>query len=153
MVGEVYAVKLYYLTKYLGYSKRNINILVERSLLGDDNNNHYKSILDELDPFHIVRFLMTKEGPIVYTLATKKEVAKDRFMDVLDILFKSQENANIREKYDSKLFYNMLETNTKPTKLIEWVNDYTEEDFSNKEYYSFQELEGIPEVPDTTTEY
>ena len=129
--------------KYIGYSRKAMFGLVDNALTGNDNNS-YHQILDKIDPYHIVRFLIEKDTPVMYTLATKQAIAVERFMYVLDPLMLNQENEGIRNKYDKDLLKDMLEHNVRSANTITWETNYKSENYQYLGEVDIGDLEGIP---------
>lgn len=104
---KTYQVKLYHLYKYLGFSDYDLLNFVE-----DTMNNPYADTYkryQEIDEFHLVYFNQTDEGPVVNTNCKDKQVAIQRFKDVLIPLTETATT----DPVDEYLLESMLDYNTK----------------------------------------
>lgn len=116
---EVYGIKLRYVFKYIGINRKTLSQILDNALTGGDNNI-YKKTLDEIDPYHLIRFKFTKETPIAYTISKNKKNAADKFLEVLIPLVEAQMSKEVSAMYDRNNFISMVYNNTKQFNDINW---------------------------------
>lgn len=116
---KVYGIKLRYVFKYIGIDRKMLSSLLDNALTGGDDNI-YKKTLDEIDPYHLIRFKFTKETPIAYTISKNKKNAADKFLEVLVPLVEVQMSKEVSAIYDRNNFISMVYNNTKQFNDIHW---------------------------------
>lgn len=119
---EVYGIKLRYVFKYIGIDRKALSQILDNALTGGDNNI-YKKTLDEIDPYHLIRFKFTKETPIAYTISKNKKNAADKFLEVLIPLVEAQMSKEVSAMYDRNNFISMVYNNTKQFNDIHWDSE------------------------------
>lgn len=119
---EVYGIKLRYVFKYIGIDRKALSQILDNALTGGDNNI-YKKTLDDIDPYHLIRFKFTKETPIAYTISKNNKNAADKFLEVLIPLVEAQMSKEVSIMYDRNNFISMVYNNTKQFKDIRWDSE------------------------------
>ena len=119
---KVYGIKLRYVFKYIGIDRKALSQILDNALTGGDNNI-YKKTLDDIDPYHLIRFKFTKETPIAYTISKNNKNAADKFLEVLIPLVEAQMSKEVSTMYDRNNFISMVYNNTKQFKDIRWDSE------------------------------
>lgn len=132
---KVYSINLGYILKYMGYSARYARSIVD-GLTDDDPKNQYSVLINETDPYHIVRVAFKGEVPYLYTLSSKQHIAISRFLEVLEPI----NDLDIPEFYNKTILDSMLLYNTKVDKQITWS---TQEEYENDLEFSKNHRGGL----------
>lgn len=104
-----YITKMYCYYKYLNFSDYDLLNMIDNLL-----ENHYSKVYqarNQIDEFHLVKFIKTSDGPIAYTYCHAHNVAVNRFKDVLVPL--STAFLGAKRTLNKNLLESILDTNTK----------------------------------------
>lgn len=122
--NKVFGMKMRYVYKYIGYSKKDLDVLMDRALTGSMDDKYYK-VVHQIDPYHLIRFEYTKETPIVYTYSANLKNAASKILEVLLPLAKVQELKELSNQFNEAKFISMVFNNIKEMPDIQWGDKYT----------------------------
>lgn len=99
LTGNVYVLNLDVL-KGFGFSHSVTNKYIERALglVSDSNGEKIFNALNEFDEYHIVKFrALPDKGWEMFTVSHKKDVAVERFKEVLEVICNSLEIRSLQK--------------------------------------------------------